>query len=872
MLESILNSYPCHQDRHDELVEPSGKPRPHWQELINTLEQVSPQQMRERVESIQRQVRENGVTYNVYADTKGLQRPWGLDVLPFILPHEEWAGIEAAVIQRANLLNAILNDIYGEQTLMKEGLLPPALIHGHAGFLRPCHGIQYPDNYSLHTYAVDLARSPDGRWWVIADRTQSPSGAGYALENRLIISSVFPELFRDLNVQRLSGFFATMRDSLAHWGRVCAENQSRHNPKIKPLGKGEQALTVLLTPGPYNETYHEQSYLAGYLGFPLVQGNDLTVRNGVVWLKTLAGLKPVHTILRRLDDDFCDPLELNSISVLGIAGLTEVARRGNVLIANSLGSNLLQTGALLGFLPSLSRRLLGESLLIPSVATWWCGEQHALETVIEHLHTLVIKPAFPQINEPPIFGEDLNHAERDALIARLCANPQNYVAQEQVRISQAPVWNAETDKNEPALGSLAVGLRVYACATPQGYVVMPGGLTRVASGKDERVITMQNGGTSKDTWVTAPHVSAYRSLLRKTSSSRDLVKGNANLSSRMAENLFWFGRYAVRNHHFSRLLRTAIHCFMEFTSEHRASEWPTVQGLCNWYGLMSIDSQENLLVDTHQAIGSLAESELNDELIESLLVSGIFSSESPSLANHVQSFHTLAFNLREVLSSDQWRTINQMAQRFSQAADTHQASTLSDGLLILDETTTSLVTLAGFALDGMTRDQGWRFMSIGRRIERLQFLCTLLSRALKMPVESNLDWVLELTDSIFTYRYRYSSQAEWLPMLDLILMDENNPNAMVFQLKGLIKYLAQITANHGGGGESQFIGRLAALRLFDPDVVFRPGNTELITWLDETYNASIALSDSLSHRFFSYSGQLQELSQQQISQQEIFNF
>jgi uncharacterized alpha-E superfamily protein len=372
--------------------------------------------------------------------------------------------------------------------------------------------------------------------------------------------------------------------------------------------------------------------------------------------------------------------------------------------------------------------------------------------------------------------------------------------------------------------------------------------------------------------VTAPHVSSYRSLLRKTSSSRDLVKGNANLSSRMVENLFWFGRYAVRNHHFSRLLRTAIHCFMEFTSEHRASEWPTIQGLCNWYGLMSIDSEENPLIDAKNATRNLAESELSDELIEALLVSGIFSSESPSLANHVQGFHNLAFNLREVLSNDQWRTINQMAQRFSEVTEADEESTLSEGLLILDETTTSLVTLAGFALDGMTRDQGWRFMSIGRRIERLQFLCTLLSRALKMPLESNLDWVLELTDSIVTYRYRYASQAEWLPMLDLILMDENNPNAMVFQLKGLIKYLAQITANYGSGGESQFIGRLAALRLFDPDVVFRPGNRELIAWLDETYNASIALSDTLSHRFFSYSGQLQELSQHQISQQEIFNF
>lgn len=860
MLQTILSAYPWHQDRHDELMEPNGSPRPHWQALINTLAELPPAQMRQRVEAIRRQVRDNGVTYNVYADTKGLQRPWGLDILPFILPHEEWVNLEAAVIQRATLMNAILNDIYGPQQLLQEGLLPPALIHGHSGFLRPCHGIRLPDNYALHMYAVDLARSPDGQWWVVGDRTQAPSGAGYALENRLIISSAFPELFRDLNVQRLGGFFSTMRDSLAYWGRQVAATQTTNFPEIEPLREGEHPLIVLLTPGPYNETYHEQSYLAGYLGFPLVQGSDLTVRNGIVWMKTLSGLKPVHAILRRLDDDFCDPLELNVDSVLGIPGLTDAARRGNVLVANSLGSNLLQTGALLGFLPNLCQRLLGQSLLMPSVATWWCGEPNALETVIGNLDHLIIKPAFPQIHEQPIFGEDLTPDQLHTLEQKLRANPQNYVAQEQVRISQAPVWDYDDSES---LDSLAIGLRVYACATPQGYIVMPGGLTRVASGLDERVISMQRGGTSKDTWVTSPGDNDNRSLLRRTASSKDLVHSNIHLSSRMVENLFWFGRYSVRNHHYTRLLRTAIRCLLDFSSDHRGGEWPTLHTLCAWYGLMPSDEHpDNIGPSSH----------LSDDMIEQLLIAGIFARESldtQSLANHIQQFFTLAFNLRERLSTDNWRGINQMAQRFNR---TRQNPTLADAILTLDETATSFVTLAGFALDGMTRDLGWRFLSIGRRIERLQFLCSLLRNALLMPPESNLEWLLELTDSIVTYRSRYASQPEWLPTLDLLLLDENNPNAMAFQLKGLIKYLTQISATYGGGGESQFIGRLAALRSLDPDIHLTPGNTELIAWLDETYSASITLSDTLSHRFFSYSGTLKAASQTAIFQQESLLF
>ena len=498
MSETILDAYPQPEARYDEMFLAQGQVRPHWQAMLDFLSESSPEVMRHRVNTVQRQVRENGVTYNVYADPQGTDRPWALDVVPMILPPEEWAGIEAAVIQRATLMNRILTDVYGPQQLLADGHLPASLIHGHAGFLRPCHGISHLGGVALHHYAVDLARSPDGRWWVLNDRTQAPSGTGYALENRMVIARTFPELFRDLKVQRLAGFFAAWRESLAHWGRQCLPYQGQ------VLSEHERPLIVLLTPGPYNETYYEQAYLARYLGFPLVQGSDLTVRDGFVWLKTLSGLQRVHVIMRRLDDDYCDPLELRPDSALGVAGLTEAARRGTVLITNSLGSNLMESGALLGFLPKLCQHILGERLKMPSVATWWCGEPAALEDVISHLDKVVVKPSFPQLRQMPVFGEDLAPHEREAFVERLRANPQNFVAQELVRISQAPVWGdalqgVQASQGTSAKGRIAsgpqglsasaVGLRVFACATPNGYMVMPGGLTRVATGPDARVVS-----------------------------------------------------------------------------------------------------------------------------------------------------------------------------------------------------------------------------------------------------------------------------------------------------------------------------------------------------------------------------------------------
>jgi uncharacterized circularly permuted ATP-grasp superfamily protein/uncharacterized alpha-E superfamily protein len=828
MPDSIYNAYTKADDRYDEMLIHRGQVRPHWQAMLNALSTASPAVMQHKVRRVERDVRENGVTYNVYADPKGLDRPWDLDLVPMIIPADEWATIEAGVIQRAQLMNKILLDVYGPQRLLEEGHLPASLIHGHEGFLRPCHGIHAQDGVALHTYAVDIARSPDGQWWAVNDRTQAPSGAGYALENRLVISRTFPELFRELNVQRMAGFFTAMRDSLSHWGRACQVN---HRAPGDFGDNSERPLIVILTPGPYNETFYEQSYLARYLGIALVQGGDLTVRDGFVWLKTLSGLQRVHVILRRVDDDYCDPLELRSDSALGVAGLTEAARRGTVLIANSLGSNLLESGALLGFLPKLSQELLGEPLKLPSVATWWCGEPAALEQSIRRIDELVFKPSFPQLRQSPVFGEDLSASEKTAFIATLRANPHNYVAQEQVRISQAPVWKSQTNTLSPS----AVGIRLFACATPYGYIVMPGGLARVATGPDARVVSMQRGGASKDTWVLTNDNSSESHFVSNLKNNQDIVRGETQLASRTVENLFWFGRYAERCDNTARLMRSTFDRMLSLPLHDRGEQWRALIALCEIQGLISAELVESF----------------DDTQIEKSLLNSLHDENAFGLTYNIRQLFRLGFNLRERLSADNWRSMNQMLQELTTAKAT---MSIGDAMSLFDKATVSLMTLAGFTLDGMTRDIGWRFLSIGRRIERLQCICSAIQHALSMPPEGDLEWLLELGDSTITYRSRYMARPQWLPVLDLLLLDDGNPRSVLFQLDGLIKSLKRISVNHGDCGLDLIEPLLQQLISLNPNYDLSPGSETLLALMRNIHSASYRLAEHLEATFFSYSG------------------
>jgi uncharacterized circularly permuted ATP-grasp superfamily protein len=472
----------------------------------------------------------------VYADAGGPQRPWSLDLFPLIISPASWQQIETGVLQRVRLLEHILADVYGPQKLLAANLLPTALVQAHSGYLRPMHGVVPAGGRHLHIAAFDLARDPQGDWWVVSQRTQAPSGLGYLLENRLIISRSFPEAFRDLKVQRLAATYRALLESL---NAMC------------PGGEREPRI-VLLTPGPYNETYFEHAYLARYLGLTLVEGSDLTVRDQRLFLKTLKGLEPVHGVLKRLDDEFLDPLELRADSHLGVPGLLQAVRAGNVLLANAPGSGFLESTALLGFLPALSRHLIGEELLLPSLASWWCGERAAMESVLPQLATAVIKPTYAAPGAGAVLGKSLSRRQLDEWAGRIVREPDEHTVQAYLALSQMPTW--KSDRGGDHLVPRSLMLRVFAVSDGAGWRVLPGGLTRIASAELE-IASMQRGGSSADTWVLTEGEVDTTSLLHHEHPSIDTPHRTRTVTSRAAENLFWLGRYTERTENTARLAR-----------------------------------------------------------------------------------------------------------------------------------------------------------------------------------------------------------------------------------------------------------------------------------------------------------------------------
>ncbi|MBV6753245.1 circularly permuted type 2 ATP-grasp protein [Pseudomonas chlororaphis] len=827
-MPDLLDRYPLTAGTYHELLDDGGAVRAHWQPLLDQLQRSTPVQLAQRQALLARQIQENGVTYNVYADPKGADRPWELDLLPHIIPADEWQRVAAGIAQRARLLNAVLADLYGPQTLIRDGLLPAELVFGHNNFLWPCQGIQPPAGTFLHLFAVDLARTPDGRWWVTADRTQAPSGAGYALENRTIVSRAFPDLYRDLRVHHLAGFFRTLQETLV-----------RQAPS-----DAEAPLVVLLTPGRFNESYFEHLYLARQLGYPLVEGGDLTVRDATVYLKTLSGLQRVHAIMRRLDDDFCDPLELRTDSALGVPGLLEAVRQGRVLVANALGSGVLESPGLLGFLPKINQHLFGEELILPSIATWWCGEPPVLAQALEKLPELLIKPAFPSQSFVPVFGRDLDDEQRQALAERIRARPYAYVAQELAQLSQAPIWQAE----EGALQPRAIGMRVYAVASADGYRVLPGGLTRVAADADAEVVSMQRGGASKDTWVLSERMpSGEQWRTQRSLGVRDLVRRDPYLPSRVVENLFWFGRYCERCDDSARLLRIMLARYVD------GDDPQALQA--------AVELGESLMLLPD-------EGELPERLLAALL-----GEDWPfSLRSNLQRLQWAASQVRGKLSRENWQALVEL-QREALSLESEDPN-FGELLDFLNRLVMSLAALSGFALDDMTRDEGWRFLMIGRRIERLQFLSSSLAaflRGIAVFDQAGLEWLLELGNSSITYRSRYLAVPQLIPVLDLLLLDEQNPHAVLFQLKLVSRTLRRLNDDFGVPRElglNQLVERLGRFDLGNLESALfgetgvRDVLDGLAELLQEVADASGQVSDRLALRHFAH---VDDVSQQTVS-------
>lgn len=754
----LLADYAHGDSAFDELMDREGALRPHYAKWLSALEVLDATELNRRSDTAKLLIQEQGITYHVYTDPRGTERPWQLDPIPFIVAPEEWQAIETGLIQRAKLLNSILADCYGPQDLIRSRWLSPALVFAQPDFLRPCHSSRAAPDTMLHFYAADLGRSPDGQWWVISDRTQIPTGAGYALANRLVMARALPESFRDNHIHRLAGYFRDLRNTVA---------------QIAPR-KAENPRVVMLTPGPHNETYFEQTYLARYLGYMLVEGQDLTVRDNYVFLKTLSGLERVDVILRRVDDDFCDPLELRNDSMLGVPGLVEAVRAGNVTVANALGSGLVQSPAFMSFLSGLCRHLLGEELKLPSVATWWCGQKTAQQHVLENLDKLIVKPAF-RSHTPFAAGKSFAESDQEMLRRRIEFDPDLFVAQEPIELSTAPCWNGQAIVPRP------IALRVYLVANGDSYTVMRGGLTRVSPGAAGNFISLQRGGSSKDTWVPSETPVEGTTLLHASTQTVELRRTGNNLPSRLADNFFWLGRYSERADATARLLRSSL---QRFTPERNSGATSLLAPL-----LQSLHTQGQLP-------GILEKPELrqNPEALEAELLAAIFDpARSGSLRDSIENLHRLAMLVRDRTSHDMWRALNQLHQRLM--SPTGGLVLAGDAADVLNQALLGLAAFHGLARENMTRAQAWRFLDMGLRIERAIYLCTLLDATLHSPDAENpsvLEAILEVADSSITFRSRYNLLPHVPAVFDLVLLDDKNPRSVLFQIAQLGQHFEQL--------------------------------------------------------------------------------
>jgi uncharacterized circularly permuted ATP-grasp superfamily protein/uncharacterized alpha-E superfamily protein len=769
---------------------------PLWADFFDSQGLVDLDQLNQRMAELKQQIHQNGITYNVYTQAQSLesppdpqasqhaqspqtpQRPWALDLFPFLLSGQEWQAIEAGVLQRARVLEGILTDVYGSQQLIKSALLPAALTQGHSGYLRAMHGAQPAGGRFLHIAAFDLARGPSGQWWVVSQRTQAPSGLGYLLENRAITSRLFSPAFKAAQVQALESTYQTLLHTMR-----------QQSPA------GEQAHIALLTPGPYSETYFEHAYLARHLGLSLVEGSDLIVRQQKLYLKTLHGLEPIHGLLKRLDDAFLDPLELRSNSSLGVPGLLQCIRAGNVLMANAPGSAFLESPALLGFMPGIAQALLGEPLSLPAVPTWWCGERAAIAAVLPRLAASVVKPSYPsdgqQVYFEAILGKYLDADQRDALAGRMLLGGNAYTVQSYLPMSQIPTWEAGSIAPKSAM------LRVFAVSNgAQGWRVLPGGLMRIASGGQE-IASMQSGGSSADVWVSGAGMGpspATASMASTAAPARPAPPSSRRVvTSRSAESLFWLGRYSER-------AECGLHAAQYILSRSEDS-------LQDWLSALAV---QNALV--LPGVPGMAQSPR--VFVRSLLETLANVPSGNSLGFNLHALKNAAFTVRARLSQEQWNLIVQTQQHFAQQSQALvNDSTISSPsnkptqqmLRLLTRTNTALAAITGAQTDRMARDDGWRLLSIGRLIERLQFLAAALLSGLEhgalsfsasaqaLPQhQAGFQAMLALFDSSTTFRAQYPGRDDMAALLESLVLDRDNPRSLAWVAHTLRGRLAKL--------------------------------------------------------------------------------
>jgi uncharacterized circularly permuted ATP-grasp superfamily protein/uncharacterized alpha-E superfamily protein len=711
--------------------------------MLSALAEYEPDEIQQSFATADRRIRNRGLSYRVAGEED--ERVWPISRMPLLITEHEWRGIETGVTQRAELLERVLADVYGEGCLITEGVLPPAALTGSRDYIAAIRGVSPPGGRWLRLYAVDLGRGPNGSWWALSDRAQAPSGCGYALENRLVVSQAFPDLYAQLNVVRLAPFFRSLSAGLKSAGR-------RTEPRIG-----------ILTPGPLSLTYFEQAYLARYLGFLLVEGEDLVVREGRVFVRTIAGLKQCDVIWRHVDADWCDPLELNASSRIGVPGLLEAIRNGGVAVENMPGAGLIESRALLAFLPLLARRLLDQDLVIPNIATWWCAHPQEREKVLDEFDKIAIAAAFGDkllgiSGQSSVVGAELPAKERERLREAIALRGIDFVGQDIVRLSTTPRWIQGKLEPRPFV------LRVYCAATMDGWRVMPGGFCRISDHPDVRAVAMGDGVESADVWVLADDPVEISSLLPSPESVR-ITRLLGNLPSRAADNLFWFGRYLERAEATLRVVR----CLSA-----RSVDPDTPPQL----GRQSLDRLMDILVGwgavdpaTPPAKGAVA---VSDQGLHN-------ASNHGSALSLVRSARNAASVVRERLTYQTWALIDRLEIALKPTRERRPSA--GEIVDLADEALTTIAALSGLFDENFNRGAGWVFYVMGRCVERGANTCRLSRQfAGHDATEHLLGVMLDLIDSQITYRSRYLVGMSVAAVRDMALLDPFNPRSVAFQV------------------------------------------------------------------------------------------
>lgn len=821
----MLNAY--RQSRvsgYDELLDRDGALRRHWLPFFKELNGLSDAERAARAMRLDRRVRETGIAYDVFADPSAAQQ-WQLDLVPIIFSSAEWRWLETALIQRAELFDAVLNDLYGEQHLLRDGHLPAELVFSDSAYLRACQGV-LPQSGGLRFYAADLARGADGQWRIIDSHAETLAGAGFALANRMVHTHVAGDLFNACNAVRLASYFQSVQAAVtAHTGR-------------------ENARIALLTPGAHHEDYFSHAYIARYLGYLLVEGGDLRTRGGQVFLKTLEGLKEIDLIVRCVDGRASDPLELDPAGYDGPSGLVRTCRKSPKLVVNAIGSALVQNRGLGPYLRQLCRHVLGEDLALEDAPRWWLGDSKARRHVEDRFDHLVVRKAQEGTGRPgqAAIGQDtrsMSAAERDLLRREIALHGARLVAEEKIGFSKAPVFSNGQLVPQP------FAVRLFVARTIGGYAAMPGGLAMTID-PDKAVALSAPDGHTRDVWVLSDaeqghHVSLWRPALE----TARVQRSQRVIQSRVADDLFWLGRYAERADWTIRVLRSAV----KRTAEDSGPD----SGLPAARRCLEV-----LLTDEDSTPADKARiAALDYDGLCSHLIRG--KDASRTLERTLQRLYKVAHLARDRLSLEAFQTLSRFrpGDAWAQALST---ATPGGSLDLLDEGLASISAFNGLMHENMTRNFGWSILDMGRRLERAYnlaeaMLCLFIPTPDEEEEQSSLMLLLELADSFITYRSRYRLDPMLPLVLDLLLLDESNPRSLSYQLAAFSRQLDTLPDGKKGVSLSEdrrlILALLTSIRLADVErIADESKRATLEKMLLEQLQLLPELSDAVTRHYF----------------------